>query len=101
MKQDPEDPPDSLVQRDHLEVRAFQERLEIQVQWVNQVTGDQTDLQGNQGLMEILVLQVPQETLASPVLWGQGGSPVCQDFPDSRVIRVWQVCLAQRVRLEL
>lgn len=101
MKQDHEDPLDSLVQLAHLEVRASQDRLESQVQWVNPATEDQMDLQENQDLMENLELQVLQETLAFLDLWGREGSLVCPDYLDSRVIRVWQVWLVQRVRLEL
>lgn len=95
------DPLDSLVQLVLPEVRASQERPEIQVQWVNQATEDQTDLQENQDLMESLELQVLQERQDSLDLWEQEGSQVCPDFLDSRVIRVWQVCLGQRGRLEL
>lgn len=101
MKQDHEDPLDSPVQLAHLEVRASQDRLESQVQWVNPGTEDQTDLQENQDLMENLELQVLQETLASLDLWEREGSQVCPDYLESRVIRAWQVWLAQKGRLEL
>lgn len=101
VKQDHEGPLDSPVQLVHLEVRASQGRLESQVQWVNRVIEDQMDPQGNQDLMENLELQVLQERLAFPDLWGREVSQVCPDYLDSRVIRAWQVWLAQRGRLEL
>lgn len=101
MKQDHEDPLDSLVQLVQPEVRASQERPESQVQWGNQATEDQTDLQGNQDLTENLELQVLQESLASLALWGREGSQVCPDFLDSRVIKATRGWLDQRERLEL
>lgn len=101
MKRDPGDPLDSPAQQVRPEVRVSQGRPETPAQWVNQDTEDQTDLQGNQDLTENLELQVLQETRASPDQWGPEGFLVCRDFLDSRVIRAWQVCSAQRVKLEL
>lgn len=51
--------------------REFQERLEIQDQWVSQVIVDQMGCRENLDLMENLELQVPQEN---------------QDFQDLRVL---------------
>lgn len=101
VNQDHEDPLGIPAQLVHPEVRASQERPESRVQWGNQATGDQTDLQGNQDLTEKQELQVRQESLASLDLWELEGSQVCLDCLDSRVIRAMRGCSAQRERLEL
>lgn len=101
MKQDHGDPLGRPVLLVHPEVRASQEKPEIQAQWVNQDTEDQTDPWGNQDLMETLELQALQEIPAFLDQWGREGSQVCPGYLDSKVIRAWQVWLVPRVKLEL